>query len=189
MKRRGHWQDDTEAQFANILGRSGTSSGGGPSSTSGTPPVPIATSLLLRLIDFETLNVARSLHPVAVMSLTTHAALKAARELKVHRRSLTGQSGYRLGRGRGDTYATDHDSTGEPQEVTLAFHSVPYDVGSTRDGSSGGAGQQAQTGGAVGLDGGGGSHRSKEDAIMAVTNHGRVLVWDTGHAEVCHEPN
>lgn len=185
--RRVTWEDDTETHFANILGRAGPSSGGSPGDLRRGPPV--STSLLLALIDFTDLNVSKSLNAVASVPLTTHATLQAARAQKSYEEAQQSFQGYRLGRARrasepvgsGGAASDDH-SPSEPHEVALALHSVPYDVVSSWDGQHGASGA---AGGAAGSSGGlDGKKRHREDALIAVTNHGRVLVWDTGNSEV-----
>jgi hypothetical protein len=147
--------------------------------------VPVLTSLLLQLIDVETLSITRSLHPVASIPLTALAVQEAARSAKAYRASYSDYGGLRsrLRWDRGiespsDSYHSETDATNQPQEVALAFHSVPYDVSSPTLGSP----MREKPRGNVEGDSRG--RRRQADALMAVTNHGRVLLWDTGDAEV-----
>jgi hypothetical protein len=189
FNRRDH--DDTEARFANIISGSRVSSSG----QSGTSPiqakpVPVLTTLLLQLIDIETLSITRSLRPVASIPLTALAVQEAARSAKVYRASYSDYGGFRSRlrwdrdiESPGDSYHSETDASNQPQEVALAFHSVPYDVSSPTLGSP----VREKPRGNV--QGDSRARRRHADALMAVTNHGRVLVWDTGDAEVRFEPH
>jgi hypothetical protein len=180
--------DDTESQFSRILGRAVPSS----LETDATSQ-QVLTSLVLNLMELETLSVSRTLAPVASIALTTHAALVAARTARAHgspqhsgsRRPSS--AGVRRGGpagGPGSAEAAGDDA----QEMPLAFHTVQYDAAAADDATSvasTGQGLRSPT-----STGGGPdchqpfSRNMKEHAVMAVTSHGRVLLWDTGNAEV-----